>query len=153
KFGMKAITLSTTLVVTGYCFLSAVQVVEAATFISGNQSGTLYQSNSPYVVTSDLVVPPGQTLTIEAGVTLEFTNVNIGAYIDGTLTARGTSGSPILFTSDKAVKQPGQWRVINLRQTGGTNSIMENCIIECAAAPAGGYTESIRFENESTSAA
>ncbi len=79
--------------------------------------------------------------------------MNVGAFIDGTLNARGTAGSPILFTSDKVVKQPGQWRVMNFRQTGGTNSIMENCIVECAAAPGGSYTENIRIENEYTFAA
>src|SRR5690242_21359722 len=83
--------------------------------ISGSQSGTLYLTNSPYVVISDLVVPGGQTLTIEPGVVLQFTNVNIGAFVDGTLIARGTSGSPILFTSDKPVKQPGHWRVMDFR--------------------------------------
>jgi hypothetical protein len=122
------------------------------TQISGSQSGTLFLTNSPYVVTADITVPQNQTLTIQAGVVVQFTNVNIGAYIDGTLIARGTANNPILFTSDKAVKQPGQWKVIDLRTTGGTNSIMENCIVECGGA-VGYSTENIHFDSESTSAA
>ena len=38
------------------------------TYISGNQSGTLLLTNSPYVVTADITVPTGQILTIEPGV-------------------------------------------------------------------------------------
>ena len=79
--------------------------------IGGSQSGTLYLTNSPYVVISDLFVSGGQTLSIEPGVVVQFTNVNIGAFIGGALIARGTSGSPILFTSDKGVKP--EWRLDN----------------------------------------
>src|SRR5713101_20900 len=122
------------------------------TQISGSQSGTLFLTNSPYVVTADITVPQNQTLTIQAGVVVQFTNVNIGAYIDGTLIARGTANNPILFTSDKGVKQPGQWKGIDFRSTGGTNSIMENCIVECAGA-VGYSTENIHCDSESTSAA
>jgi parallel beta-helix repeat protein len=112
--------------------------------ISGNQSGTLYLTNSPYIVTADILVPVGQTLTIEPGVELQFTNVNIGAFIDGTLIARGASGSPILFTSDKGAKQPGQWKVLQFGLTSTTNCILENCVVECAGATAGGFSENIR---------
>ena len=116
------------------------------TYINGNQSGTLFQTNSPYIVTADVTVPTGQILTIEPGVQLQFTNVNIGAFVDGTLIARGTDGSPILFTSDKGVKQPGQWRVLFFHSTANSNSVLENCIIECAGATAGGYGENIRVD-------
>src|SRR2546426_3244044 len=95
-------------------------------------------------VTCDLLVTGGITLMIEPGIVVQFTNANVGMYIDGTLNARGTSGSPILFTSDKVVKQPGQWRLIDVRPTGSTNSILGNFVVECAGAPGGGYTENIR---------
>src|SRR2546428_385738 len=108
---------SLTLLLASYtAFMAGVALGSGPTYISGNQSGTLYLTNSPYIVTGDVYMPPGgQTLTIEPGVELQFTNVSYGAIIDGTLVARGTSGSPILFTSDKTVKAPGQWKGIYIR--------------------------------------
>jgi hypothetical protein len=93
---------------------------------------------------SDIVVPFGQTLTIEAGVEIQFTNFNIGAFVDGTLIARGTAGNPILFTSDKVTKQPGQWKVLCFRF--GANSVLENCIVECAGGIGSGFVENVRVE-------
>ena len=83
--------------------------------ISGNQSGTLYLTNSPYLVTSNIYVPQNQTLTIEPGCVLQFITNTTFAQIDGTLIARGSSGSPILFTSNKSVKTGGQWAMIYFR--------------------------------------
>src|SRR5262245_8863515 len=118
--------------------------VWGATSISGAQSGTLTLANSPYLVTGDISVPGGQMLTIEDGVVLQFQDVNAGAIIDGTLIARGTSGSPIVFTSDEAAKQPGQWNVLWCRSTTGPHTILENCTVECAGA--GGFAENIRVD-------
>src|SRR5207247_8400875 len=73
---------------------------QGATSISGGQSGTLSLANSPYLATAYMFVFNGQTLTFEPAVVLQFQDVGIGAYIDGTLIARGTSGSPIFSTSD-----------------------------------------------------
>ena len=110
------------LLITAGSFLSSVVFGAGPTFISGNQSGTFSLSNSPYIVTSDIVVPFGQTLSIEAGVEVQFTNSNIGAFVDGTLIAQGTAANPILFTSDKVTKQPGQWKVLCFR--AGANSVL-----------------------------
>src|SRR5436190_22319610 len=96
----------------GGLFFSVLTSSQAATSISGNQGGTLFLTNSPYLVTGHLVVPPGQTLTIQPGVVLQFQNPDIGMFVDGTLIARGTSASPILFTSDEADKKRGQWLVL-----------------------------------------
>ncbi|HYV29411.1 MAG TPA: hypothetical protein VFA77_17895, partial [Candidatus Eisenbacteria bacterium] len=115
--------------------------------ISGGQSGTLSLANSPYLATADIFVSGGQTLTIEAGVVLQFQDPGTAFFVDGTLTARGTSGSPILFTSDETSKQPGQWRGMYCRGAGATNTVLENCIVECAASTAGGSGANIRLES------
>src|SRR5262249_49486364 len=100
-----------------------------------NRSGTWVRDNLPYSISSDAYVNAGVTLTLEPGLVVQFTNVNVGFFVDGTVTAHGTSGSPILFTSDKAVKQPGQWRGMDIRSTA-TNTVLESCIIEYGASAA-----------------
>jgi hypothetical protein len=71
----------------------------AQTSVSGTQSGSWTLDNSPYEVTGDIVVPNGQTLTIEAGV-----EVNFQAYykfsINGNLQASGSANAMIVFTTD-----------------------------------------------------
>lgn len=56
-------------------------------------------AEGPYFVTSDAYVQDGATLTIDPGVEVKFSaHVNLHV-ANGTLDARGTAGSPILFTS------------------------------------------------------
>src|ERR1041384_1074222 len=133
--------------VAGSLFFWVSASINAAMSISGNQSGTLFLTNSPYLVTAHLVVPFGETLTIQPGVVLQFQNPDIGLFVDGTLIARATAGSPILFTSDEANKQRGQWLTLSFRGSAGTNTILENCIVECAGGPGGG--ENIVLDNTS----
>ncbi len=81
----------------------------------------LAASGSPYVVTGDITVLPGNTLTIELGVELRFTH-NTGILVEGQLIAHGIDGSPILLRDDMFGDQqieegslrltdgPSQWR-------------------------------------------
>ncbi|XP_062517200.1 protein bark beetle-like [Corticium candelabrum] len=59
----------------------------------------LAASGSPYVVTGDITVLPGNTLTIESGVELKFTH-NTGILVEGQLIAHGNDNSPILLRDD-----------------------------------------------------
>jgi hypothetical protein len=73
-----------------------------------------------YVITCEVVVDPGVTLTLAAGTVVQFTGPTIDV-AGGSLVANGTSGSPVVFTSirDDSVggatqigspPGPGDWR-------------------------------------------
>jgi hypothetical protein len=67
--------------------------------LSGELPDVVPASGSPYLVTADIVIPPGRTVTIEPGVFLLFRNFT-GVQVHGTLIAVGTKESPIAFSSE-----------------------------------------------------
>ena len=73
-------------------------------------------SNSPYIVTGNVLVASGVTLTIEAGVTIK---VSSSAVIqnNGTLIAIGTSSDKITFTSNESSPSAGDWKYIFFSNT------------------------------------
>lgn len=66
------------------------------TTISGEISGTLLKSKSPYYVSGNISIPAGTTLAIEPG-TLIFFKSNAGFYISGGIRAIGTKELPIVL--------------------------------------------------------
>jgi len=78
-------------------------------------------AGSPYIVTADVTVDSGKTLTIDPGVTVKF-NSGTSLYVDGTLVAEGTSGSNIVFTSNAGTPAGGDWWRIQFN-TGSTGSV------------------------------
>ncbi len=83
------------------------------TDVSGNQSGTWTAAGSPYRITGHIRIPAGQTLTIEAGVRVEFQG-RYRLYVDGKVVANGTEARPIVFT---AADHNAGWAGIRLDQT------------------------------------
>ena len=76
------------------------------------------------------------TLTLGVGVKLRFSGgkgLQVGGYSGdpGALVARGTSGNPIVFTSDQATPSPGDWNGIRFYDTtDDTSTILEYCVVE-----------------------
>jgi len=108
------------------CFLS-LELLKAQTFVNGgiysNTTWTL--SNSPYVLTGNMVVFPGKTLTIEPGVEVlvKYDGIpNTGSMyyleIRGSLNAIGTQNQPIVFKSDTLPTEQ-TWLGINVKGTQG----------------------------------
>jgi len=65
----------------------------------GTLPSLLRYNERPYIVTSNIEVPPDRTVTIEPGTVLLFKNFS-GLHIRGRLIARGTPDKPIVFTSE-----------------------------------------------------
>jgi len=68
------------------------------TILSGEVSGKLLKSKSPYYATSNVIIDTGSTLTIEAG-TIIFFRAKTGLNIYGGLKALGTKENFIVFRS------------------------------------------------------
>ncbi len=92
---------------------------------SGNQSGTWTTDSAPYPVVGEIIVPPDQTLHIEAGVVISFE----GHYkftVNGTLLAMGTESDSIFFTTDDPVMG---WHGVRLTELQSGSSLIY-CRIE-----------------------
>lgn len=74
-------------------------------------------ANSPYIIRGDVVLDMGYTLTIEPGVEVKFQD-DFYLYIEGNLTALGTSVQHISFTSNKGNPSSGDWKSIRVNSTG-----------------------------------
>ncbi len=110
--------------------------LSAQTNVSGNQSGTWTLANSPYLVTGEITIPSGQTLTIEPGVEVNFQG-HFKFTVNGTLLAAGTENDNILFTTDNATLG---WHGIRL--TGSqTGSALSYCRIEYGKTSDGDYPD------------
>lgn len=99
------------------------------------------------VVTGDVCVPPGITLTIAPGTKVRFRKIDaesdrnlFGAdspyypqaeiIVTGKLIARGTPDRPILFSSAEGKPQPADWGALNF--LGNRGNVVENCRVEYA---------------------
>lgn len=96
-----------------------------------SQSATWTVAGSPYIVTSNLIVPAGLTLTIQAGVEVRFAN-GVNMEVSGTLTVQGTVLDPVILTSDDASPAMSDWNGINI-QASAVNVTIDHAQLEWAA--------------------
>ena len=102
----------------------------------------------PYVVTGNLSVQSGVTLTIQAGTTVKFNSSTVLA-VAGTLVARGTEANPITLTSNQMTPAKGNWGYIHFAFSStdatfdGDGNYIGGCIIQYALIEyAGGVSTS-----------
>ena len=102
-----------------------VSVPASATNVCGpiNANTTWSFINSPYIITCDVVIMGGATLTIDPGVIVQFgPNMRLKAQ-NGTISAIGTSGSHVTFTSISDPPGTG----IELDFPNGGNGVFTYC--------------------------
>jgi hypothetical protein len=96
----------------------------------------LMADQSPYTLTSDLIVPWGKRLTVEPGVTVKAAGHYV-MRVNGDLIAKGTAQKPIVFTS-ATPEGPDDWRGIEFSANhgffSGARSVLEFCRITNAGA-------------------
>jgi hypothetical protein len=101
-------------------------------YVNGSVSGTWTQANGPYVVTDDICVQSGQSLTIEPGVEVRFDD-DKSLYVDGSLAVEGTAVEKVTFTSNSSSPGIGSWWMIQFNETSnGTSSRIQHVEIEYA---------------------
>ncbi|MEX2604054.1 MAG: right-handed parallel beta-helix repeat-containing protein, partial [Gracilimonas sp.] len=113
--------------------------VNAQTTVSDTltTSDTWTVANSPYQVTSDVIIAEGVTLTIEPGVEVQFDS-GTSLLVDGALVADGTAADSIRFTSSAGTKAPGDWNTIRFNNTSNVGSVIDYVIMEYGGAGSGG---------------
>ncbi len=106
--------------------------IDAQTNISGTivNNTTLTAANSPYIVTGNVNVNAGVTLTIETGVEVKF-NSNFYIQVFGTMTANGAT-----FTSNTTATA-GAWDgiYVSYQYSADVGTVnLNNCLVEYAKA-------------------
>lgn len=130
--------------------------LQAETYVAGNisEDTTWSVTESPYIVTGDISVAYGNSLVIEAGVTVRFQGTS-ALQVGGTLIARGNEADKIIFTRDSADSYWGYILFMNSstdaaydgdgNYTGG--SILEYCVVEYAGGSSVDYNGAVRLDS------
>ncbi len=105
-------------------------------------SDTLWKAlDGPFIVTCEVVVPAGVTLTLEPGVVVKFNSL-LGIQVLGSLVAQGTESRGILFTSNRSRLRRGDWDGIGIG-SGGT-AVLDWTTVEYGGAPAGPWDANVQ---------
>ena len=119
------------------------QVGHSQTNISGGvfSNAIWTKANSPYIITDNVVVFAGVTLTIQPGVIVKFNNGKKLEIRESTLIANGTSLNPIIFTSNNPIPLKDSWDQILLNQSVKVQ--IKHCEFHYAHTALSGSSESL----------
>lgn len=147
------------ILLTATLFLDAT-LTSAQTNVSGGiyNNTTWTRTNAPYIVTGNIVLFPGKTLTIEPGVTVRV-NSNCNIEIRGTLIAIGNVVDSISFISNTTPTK-GAWDYIQiLNSSQNASASFEYCsikhstegiLVECCWGNSSSYITHCSFDNNIT---
>ena len=88
-------------------------------------------SGSPYIVTGDIAVFPGYSLSIEPGVIIKF-NTSTKLIIRGSILCNGIQTNKIIFTSNTKNPKAGSWLGIEIENVQGGKIIGSHILGEYA---------------------
>jgi hypothetical protein len=114
------------IIIASFALLLFAQIGKSQTTVSGgvfsNTTWTL--ANSPYLMTGNIVVFPGVTLSIEPGVEVRVQENGLSGtqyYLEsrGTINMVGQSGARITFRADTAITTVGAWAGFKIKNSQG----------------------------------
>ena len=107
------------------------------TDVSGTWVGQWNLTDSPFIVTENVTIPPHGALKIMPGVVVKF-DPGTSLIVEGELNASGTTSQRITFTSNLATPTIGSWHGIIFKLTG--RGIVANSEIKYAQDGVKGYS-------------
>ncbi len=118
------------------------------TYIFGEitENTTWTKEDSPYVVTGNITVAEGKTLTVEPGAEIRFDGYDKKLTVNGTLSAIGDKDNYITFTSNRDNPDYWNWRGIMLEDSS-ENNIIQYAVIEYANTGIQGDRSSVTLKN------
>jgi len=103
------------------------------TLVSGgifsNQQWDL--SGSPYIVTGDVAIYPGNTLTVDPGVEIKVDG-NYSIFIRGEIILNGNASNPITFKSNSSPQMNNAWAGLIFENLSGSNIKLNHVNVENA---------------------
>ena len=124
-----------------YTAILAIMLISSNVFSQPNSKATYFAGaitkdtvwGSSVILSTDITVPAGITLTINNGVTVYFVKGNNKLIINGRLVTNGLPNEKVIFTSNETTPQKGDWSGIVINsQVPELSSVITNTEIQYA---------------------
>ncbi len=119
--------------------------IAGATYVEGaiTQDTVWTLTDSPFVVSKNIIVCQNATLTLEPGVEVRFGG-DFSLTVEGRLSVSGEENNPTTFTSNKDQPKAGDWGTIKFNKT--ESSTLAYCIVQYAKNAITIEDSSVRIE-------